>query len=158
MHTTSGRWGFGLILAVLTALQWGLLPIALKVLLAGMDPYTVTWYRLLISAFLLGSYMVWKQTLPKLSRINGLVLVLLFIAVFFLCGNYISYLLGLNKVTPSVAAMVIQLAPLFLLLGSMLVFKERFGRWQWADLKSAPRKWYRYGQPDPAVFFNASSQ
>ena len=43
MHTTSGQWGFGLLLGFLTALQWGGLPIALKVVLDGMDPYTVTW-------------------------------------------------------------------------------------------------------------------
>jgi hypothetical protein len=46
MHITSGRWVFGLLLALLTALLWGILPIKLKQVLQVMDPITVTWYRL----------------------------------------------------------------------------------------------------------------
>ncbi|EJT84104.1 hypothetical protein PPS11_26119 [Pseudomonas putida S11] len=30
MHTITGRWGYGLFLALLTALLWGILPIKLK--------------------------------------------------------------------------------------------------------------------------------
>jgi len=37
MHSTSGRWRLGLALALTTAVCWGLLPIALKVTLTGMD-------------------------------------------------------------------------------------------------------------------------
>ena len=53
MHTTSGRWSYGLFLALLTALLWGILPIKLKQVLQVVDPITVTWYRLLVSGGLL---------------------------------------------------------------------------------------------------------
>ncbi|MCH9697352.1 MAG: EamA family transporter, partial [Gammaproteobacteria bacterium] len=50
MHQTSGHWKLGFILALSTALLWGLLPIALKKLLLQMDAFTVTWYRFFASA------------------------------------------------------------------------------------------------------------
>ena len=37
MHTVSGRWQLGLALALTTAVCWGLLPIALKITLTGME-------------------------------------------------------------------------------------------------------------------------
>ena len=43
MHISSGRWVYGLFLALLTALLWGILPIKLKQVLLVMDPVTVTW-------------------------------------------------------------------------------------------------------------------
>ena len=56
MHVSSGRWLFGLLLALTTAVLWGILPIKLKEVLQVMDPVTVTWYRLLVSGVLL---LIW---------------------------------------------------------------------------------------------------
>ena len=42
---STGNWKLGFLLAMTTALMWGLLPIAMKVLLKSMDPFTLTWYR-----------------------------------------------------------------------------------------------------------------
>lgn len=64
MHTTSGRWVHGLLLALLTALLWGILPIKLKQVLQVMDPVTVTWYRLLVSGGLLFIWLSAKRRLP----------------------------------------------------------------------------------------------
>ena len=50
MHASTGRWQLGLALALTTAVFWGLLPIALKVTLAGMDAWTLTWYRFTTAA------------------------------------------------------------------------------------------------------------
>ena len=38
MHISSGRWMYGLLLALLTSLLWGILPIKLKEVLQVMDP------------------------------------------------------------------------------------------------------------------------
>ena len=43
-----------------------------------------------------------------------------------LTGNYVLYLVALSHTTPSVAQIVIQLALVFLLLGGLIVFRERF--------------------------------
>ena len=49
MHISSGRWVYGLFLALLTAFLWGILPIKLKQVLLVMDPITVTWFRLTVA-------------------------------------------------------------------------------------------------------------
>ena len=41
MHVSSGRWLYGLLLALTTALLWGILPIKLKEVLQVLDPVTV---------------------------------------------------------------------------------------------------------------------
>jgi len=131
LHTTTGRWRFGFVLSLLTALQWGLLPIALKGLLEGMDPFTVTWYRFFIAGLLLSLYVILKKDRPKISQIKGSIVWLLITAVLGLCGNYILYIVGLKYLSPSAITVVIQLAPIFLLLGGLLVFREHFNQWQW---------------------------
>ena len=57
-HTTSGRWGFGLTLALLTTLIWGILPIVLKILIINLDVYTLTWYRFVLAAGILAVFII----------------------------------------------------------------------------------------------------
>ena len=59
-------------------------------------------------------------------------LALLAVATLALIGNYVLYLVALDHVTPSVTQVVIQLAPLLLLVGGVLMFREPFRRMQWA--------------------------
>lgn len=132
MHKTTGEWKLGLALALATAVLWGILPVALKLLLAVMDVYTITWYRFLAAALLLGLFLAKQGTLPPLSKLSARGWGLLAIAILGLCGNYLFYLLGLNFVTPGAAQIVIQLAPMLLLLGGLVVFGERFVALQWA--------------------------
>ncbi|WDY59314.1 DMT family transporter [Pseudomonas sp. PSKL.D1] len=126
MHTTSGRWLYGLSLALLTALLWGILPIKLKQVLQVMDPVTVTWYRLLVSGGLLFAWLATKRRLPSLNKLppkgKGLVVV----AVCGLLGNYVLYLIGLKLLSPGTTQLVVQIGPVLLLVASVFVFKERF--------------------------------
>ncbi|WP_459749829.1 DMT family transporter [Pseudomonas sp. 3A(2025)] len=126
MHISSGRWLFGLSLALLTALLWGILPVKLKQVLQVMDPVTVTWYRLLVSGALL---FVWLKTMGRLPSFKplgrkgkGLVAM----AVLGLVGNYVLYLIGLRVLSPGTTQLLIQTGPIMLLIGSIFVFKERF--------------------------------
>lgn len=126
MHTSSGRWLYGLLLSLLTALLWGILPIKLKTVLQVMDPVTVTWYRLLVAGLLLLAWLAARRQLPAFSRLgrNGRWLVVL--AIAGLTSNYVLYLVGLNMLSPGTTQLVIQVAPILLLLGSLWVFKESF--------------------------------
>ncbi len=132
VHRTTGRWRLGLGLSLITSCLWGILPIALKSLLDYMDAYTITWYRYLIAAFLLFIYVQRKKGLPSFKQMKPRVQYLLITAAFGLIGNYILYLLGLDYISPSSATVVIQLAPIFLLFGSLILFKEHFSFVQWA--------------------------
>lgn len=110
---------------------WGVLPLALKIALQGLDPYTITWYRFAVSALVLGVILAATGRLPTLGSLNRRAWRLLAIALAGLTGNYVLYLAALSHTTPTVTQTVIQLGPAFLLLGGLVVFKERFSGWQW---------------------------
>ncbi len=118
-------------MALTTAVLWGLLPIALKYVLTGMDAYTISWWRFAVSMLGLGVFLLWRGQLPPVKEAAGVALLLLVIALVMLIGNYVLYLIALDHTTPSVAQIVIQLAPLLLLLGGVFVFRERFSWRQW---------------------------
>jgi drug/metabolite transporter (DMT)-like permease len=131
MHTVSGRWQLGLALALTTAVCWGLLPIALKITLTGMDAWTLTWYRFATAGTLLGAFLAWRGRLPLHGLRDRRSAGLYAVALLGLVGNYVSYLVALELTTPTVAQVLIQLAPLFLLFGGLVVFRERFAPLQW---------------------------
>ena len=134
LHRTTGRWRLGLSLALVAALMWGLLPVVLKMVLGPLDPYTVTWVRFAASAVVLLPLLAVKGDLRKWRKARPLTGFLLLVAVAFLCGNYILYVLGLDNLRPETTQVVIQLAPMFLLVGSILVFKESFTAAQWGGV------------------------
>lgn len=111
--------------------MWGGLPIALKVVLGEMDSLTVTWYRFSLSAVIA---LLWYgrrsgDAIKRLLRPPLWPLTLL--AVVGLLANYILYVVGLDQTTAEAAQILIQLAPLFLLVGSVWLFKEPFSAPQW---------------------------
>ncbi len=131
MHKTTGQWKLGLALSLVTALLWGMLPIALKLLLTEMDAFSITWFRFLAAALILGAFQARRGQLPALGTLTGKGWLLMTIAALGLAGNYLLYLVGLDYITPGAAQIVIQLAPMLLLLGGLIVFGERFDAVQW---------------------------
>lgn len=134
MHQTSGRWRYGIALALLTTLMWGLLSIALKLLLLQMDPYSITWYRMLVASVVLGLILKVRGNFPDWRKLKGWSGIFMLIAVLGLAGNFILYLLSLDIITPGVAQVVIQLAPVFLLVGGVFMFGESFSKLQFCGL------------------------
>ena len=130
MHISSGRWVYGLSLALLTALLWGILPIKLKQVLQVMDPVTVTWFRLVVSGSCLFVYLAAVRRLPSWRSLGPKGAWLVAIAVCGLMGNYVLYLVGLKLLSPGTAQLVVQMGPIFLMIASVFVFKERFSRGQ----------------------------
>ena len=131
MHQTSGRWRLGLALTLLTVLLWGILPIALSVTLQVLDVYTVTWFRFLVSFVLLAIYLGVRGKLPTLAQLRSASWQLLAIATIFLASNYILFLQGLALTSPANAEVVIQLAPLLMGFGGLVIFQERYQLRQW---------------------------
>ncbi|MDG2303228.1 MAG: EamA family transporter [Candidatus Binatia bacterium] len=130
-HQTTGRVGMGFGLACTTMLLWGALPIALKVILAEMAPSTITFYRFLGSAFVVGAVLGVRGRLPSLRTLDRPVRWMLLAAGTFLCVDYLLYLMSLDRTTPADAQVLIQLGPLLLAMGGLLFFREKFGLGQW---------------------------
>ncbi|MEO4046331.1 DMT family transporter [Pseudomonas sp. CAU 1711] len=126
MHVSSGRWLYGLLLALTTAVLWGILPIKLKEVLRVMDPVTVTWYRLLVAGLILLAWLAANRRLPRFAPLGRRGGALLALAIGGLTANYVLYLVGLNMLSPGTTQLVIQMAPILFLLASLLVFRESF--------------------------------
>lgn len=133
MQATS-NWRLGLLFASTTAAAWGCLPIALKAMLRYMDPYTITWYRFLVSAIVAGIVLWITGGLPRLRQLGPRSRGILLLAVVGLVGNYLLYLIGLSFASPGSTQVLVQLAPMFLLLGGLIIFKESFSALQWLGL------------------------
>ncbi|PAU87947.1 EamA family transporter [Pseudomonas sp. WN033] len=127
MHVASGRWLYGFLLAMTTATLWGVLPILLKEVLKDMDPFTVTWYRMVSAGLILFIWLAARRRLPSIRALSFTNKALLAVAVLGLACNYVLYLMALNRLTPGTMQLIIQVAPIMLMIGSMLVFRERFG-------------------------------
>jgi drug/metabolite transporter (DMT)-like permease len=125
------NWKLGLGFTLLTVVMWGLLPIALKVVLEVMDPDTISWYRFSLSTLIA---LLWYGH-GRGSALKSLVFTrhwpMSLIAVVGLVGNYQLYIWGLDHINPGAAQILIQLAPLLLLIGSVVIFKEQFFPRQW---------------------------
>ena len=135
MSRVSGRWKLGFTLALTTACLWGVLPIALKGVMVTLDPITTTFFRFAIAALLLSPYIIFRRggnsaLNPKRFR-SGMLLLQLLVAGLLLTGNYGLYIVGLDRTTAEAAQLMIQVAPMLLLLSGLWVFGERFSRAQW---------------------------
>ncbi|MDZ7784792.1 MAG: EamA family transporter [Halioglobus sp.] len=116
-------WKWGLAFALVTASTvhdvGGAAP-GLKVVLGHMDPLTVTWYRFSISAIQLRSpgtagrsgraarhAPIAGAAAGRSRRCSGLL------------GNYVLFAWGLDRLNPGAAQILVQVAPLLLLLASI---------------------------------------
>ena len=134
MHNISGRWRLGLLLSLVTVVLWGILPLGLTITLQVLDVYTVTWFRFLLSFILLAGYLGMRGKLPTQANIRSTSWQLLAVAILFLAANYILFLQGLALTSPANAEVIIQLAPLLMGFGSLILFRERYIFRQWVGV------------------------
>jgi drug/metabolite transporter (DMT)-like permease len=131
MHQITGKSLVGLLLALTTAILWGILPIALKILLDVLTANTITLIRFLAAAVIVGIWLGARGKLPKAALlITPKIAKLMLIAVAGLLSNYIMYLSGLHYLSAETAQVVIQLAPFLMMIGGVFIFKEHLLRWQ----------------------------
>jgi drug/metabolite transporter (DMT)-like permease len=130
MNNQFNNWKLGLSLSLLVVFFWATLPVALHMGLQVVDAWTLTWLRFFVAAiitliviFISGSCKDYKA----LTLRNWLWLLL---AGFMLVANYVGFLLGLEKTTPANAQVLIQLAPLLMILGGVYIYKESFSHKQ----------------------------
>jgi drug/metabolite transporter (DMT)-like permease len=136
LHRVSGRRGLGLALTLTTVGLWSILPLGLRIALGGMDAVTLTWYRFVAAALVMGAVLAATGGLPRLRTFDRRRWELVVVAIVFLCGNYVLYVLGLERTNAGTAQVVIQLAPLLLAVGGVWVYGERLGLAQWLGFAS----------------------
>jgi drug/metabolite transporter (DMT)-like permease len=134
LHQASGRWRLGLAMAMVTALSWATLPVALKITLEQLDPYTLTWFRFLVAAGAMAIFVGARGAFASFAGLGARRWGLLALAALALIGNYVFYLLGVQHTTPGNARLLIQLAPLLMALGGIFIFGERYRSVQWLGL------------------------
>ncbi|HEY9640640.1 MAG TPA: DMT family transporter [Coleofasciculaceae cyanobacterium] len=134
LHQSSGRWRLGLGLALTTVLLWGILPIALEVILPVVDVQTLTWFRFLMSYGLMTIYLAMRGESQDWHHLRSSRLDLLAIATLSLAANYLFFLKGLQATSPTNAQVIVQMAPVLMGLGGLAIFKERYTVRQWLGL------------------------
>ncbi|WP_204153517.1 DMT family transporter [Leptolyngbya sp. CCY15150] len=134
LHQTSGRWQYGMILAATTMLLWGILPIALAVVLNVLDVYTITCVRFVIAFSVLAFYLKQQGQFPQGKQLRSASFKLMAIAIVFLGLNYLLFLMGLKLTSPTNVEVLMQLAPVTFGLAALVIFKERYSRLQWTGL------------------------
>jgi len=120
----------GLMLALLTAFLWGILPVFLKILLQQMDAYTITAYRFIVAALVLFGLLFFSKSLPKLRQASKKVMIILVVTAVLLVINYVSNVFALIYISPGTVQIVMQIAPFALMLGSVILYSEQFTQQQ----------------------------
>lgn len=123
----SNQW-LGFWLSLLTAALWGILPVFIKLCLQVMDSTTITWYRFAFAALLVFLVLLRTKALPNLHRTGPFNLFLVALAAVALVLNYVANVEGLEYIDAETTQVVMQLAPLMLMFGGILLYKERFSR------------------------------
>ncbi len=116
----------GIVLALITAMCWGALPIAMKQVLTVMEPPTVVFYRFLMASVGLGLILAFKRRLPPLNMFRKpRWLILLIIATAGLFGNFLLFSSSLQYLSPTASQVIGQLSPVGMMVASVLILKER---------------------------------
>ncbi|CAI8157106.1 MAG: putative inner membrane transporter YhbE [Cellvibrionales bacterium UBA7375] len=132
LNALSGRWKLGLLLALGTATMWGTLPVALHQVAPTIGPATSTFFRFFIAALLLTPYLLVTRQVNNPNKLKSAKLLALTLAAgLLLTGNYGFYILGLQRTSAEATQVMIQLAPMLLLLAGLWLFKETFSTKQW---------------------------
>ncbi|AKJ41064.1 DMT family transporter [Pragia fontium] len=115
----------GVTFALITAVLWGAVPIAMKQLLPVMTPYTLVWYRFSISAIGLGIVLALQGKLPRLTLFRRpRWFLILIIAALGLAANFVLFSSALQYLSPTASQVIGQLSPMGMLFASVIILKE----------------------------------
>ncbi len=107
------------------------MPVALKLLVGRLDPWTLSWSRFLAAGLLIAPVVLHRHGVSGLAEAARQPLLML-ACVAGLAGNYVLYQSGLRFISPDTAQVLVQLSPMLALIGGLLIYRERFTRLQWA--------------------------
>lgn len=107
----------------ITAVLWGVLAIVLKYALQRFSGNTIIWFRFTFSfIFLAGYYIVQRPRYFEIFKAPPFLGILAGLAVG---GNYFGFTTGVALTSPSNTQILIQIAPLLVVIVGIVYFKER---------------------------------
>lgn len=115
-------------MASLTTFLWGFLAIAMKIAADDVPVNTIVWFRFTFAFVFLVGFVALRN--PRRLRILYRPPPMGLFAAVALTLNYLGYVGGLDRTSPSNAQVLIQLAPLMLAVAGVFIFKERMVRVQ----------------------------
>ncbi|NQZ12286.1 MAG: DMT family transporter [Algicola sp.] len=115
----------GLLFISIAVVCWGILPIALKLSGAFIDPVTLTWFRYAVAFVTSFVFQLFNGRLVEFKSLKRFDWLRLSFAALFSIGNYVSFVYCLDYLTPDQAQLNFQTAPFFLAFGGVLFFKEK---------------------------------
>ena len=115
--------------ALITAMAWGSLPVALKQVLSSMSVQTIVWYRFVTASLVLFILLGYKNKLPQIAKL-GYYGWLVVVGIIGLAGNFFLFNSSLNYIEPSVAQIFIHVSSFGMLICGIFVFKEKLGMHQ----------------------------
>lgn len=95
-----------------------------------MDSPTITLYRFVVAALLVGLWLISRHQLPSIFSYPKHVLLLAIASTIMLVINYVFNVMGLKYLSPGSVQVFMQVAPFVLMIGGILLYKERFTRVQ----------------------------
>ena len=119
----------GFLFALITAMAWGSLPVALKQVLSSMSVQTIVWYRFVTASLVLFILLGYKNKLPQIAKL-GYYGWLVVVGIIGLAGNFFLFNSSLNYIEPSVAQIFIHVSSFGMLICGIFVFKEKLGMHQ----------------------------
>jgi len=106
-----------------TAFLWGFLAIAIKIAIVKIDAYTIVWFRFAFAFLALFIYYSIRK--PQTLKVLYKPPIYLLIASISLGLNYILYVKGLEYTGANSVQILIQMAPMMLIISSVIIFKEK---------------------------------
>jgi len=120
---------------LVTTLLWGLLPIFLKVALTEFSAEAIAWFRFAFAFIVLFAFLAWKGQTPQAILLRPPSLGLL--AGAALAANYLGVTRAVHLSGPSNVAILIQFAPVILVLVGVFIFREKLTKRQYLGLAVA---------------------
>ena len=103
---------------------------SLKISLDVLDAWTLTWLRFVFAALFTTVLILAKNRFSQFLSLTTVEWLWLTLAAAMLVANYLLFLYGLKLTSPANAQVFIQMAPLMMTLGGVVLFKESFSKTQ----------------------------
>ncbi|WP_308472565.1 DMT family transporter, partial [Neisseria gonorrhoeae] len=115
----------GFALALLAAMTWGMLPIAVRQVLKFVDAPTLVWVRFTVAAAVLFVLLALGGRLPKRRDFSWHSFRLLLLGVTGISANFVLIAQGLHYISPTTTQVLWQISPFTMIVVGVLVFKDR---------------------------------